>query len=64
MSGGGFFGGFGGPGFGGPGFGGFGGPGFGGFGGFGGGPPPMNIIGCIWKIGGWVGSTRPLSTDR
>jgi hypothetical protein len=35
MSGGGFFGGFGGPGFGGPGF---GGPGFGGFGGFGGGP--------------------------
>jgi hypothetical protein len=33
MSGGGFFGGFGGPGFGGPGFGGFGGPGFGGFGG-------------------------------
>ena len=48
MSGGGFFGGFGGPGFGGfggpgfggfggPGFGGFGGPGFGGFGGFGGG---------------------------
>jgi hypothetical protein len=46
MSGGGFFGGFGGPGFGGPGsggpgfggpgFGGFGGPGFGGFGGFGG----------------------------
>ena len=47
MSGGGFFGGFGGPGFGGPGFGGpgfggpgFGGPGFGGpgFGGFGGGP--------------------------
>ncbi len=42
MSGGGFFGGFGGPGFGGPGFGGpgFGGPGFGGFGsgGFAGGP--------------------------
>jgi hypothetical protein len=39
MSGGGFFGGFGGPGFGGPGFGGFGGPGFGGPGGpgFGGG---------------------------
>jgi hypothetical protein len=39
MSGGGFFGGFGGPGFGGPGFGGFGGPGFGDFGGpgFGGG---------------------------
>jgi hypothetical protein len=33
MSGGGFFGGFGGPGFGGPGFGGPGGPGFGGFGG-------------------------------
>src|SRR6516164_3388712 len=39
MSGGGFFGGFGGPGFGGPGFGGFGGPGFGGFGGPGFGGP-------------------------
>jgi hypothetical protein len=48
MSGGGFFGGFGGPGFGGPGFGGFGGPGFGGGpGGWGGG------FGGGWGGKGW-----------
>jgi hypothetical protein len=49
MSGGGFFGGFGGPGFGGPGFGGFGGPGFGGPG-FGGG-----WGGKRWGHGGFGG---------
>src|SRR6201993_3158494 len=60
MSGGGFFGGFGGPGFGGPGFGGFGGPGGGGFGGpgFGGG-----WGGKGWGPGG-VDGARPRARFR